>query len=73
MKIIERIYDATTGETTDTERELTAEEITQYESRKSEVDAENEAKAAAQIKRAAALSKLEALGLDETDLTALGL
>lgn len=37
MKIIERIFDATTGETTDIEREMTAQEIAEIEVAKDKI------------------------------------
>lgn len=73
MKIIERIFDATTGKTTDIERDLTPQEIAQIEKAQAEATATAQAQAQAQAKRSAALAKLEELGLDEDDLRALGL
>jgi hypothetical protein len=73
MKIIEKEFNAMTGETTITERDLTPEEIIERQNFEAEVAAKLQAEAAAQAKRATALAKLEALGLDEADLTALGL
>ena len=73
MKIIEKEFNAMTGETTITERDLTPEEIIERQNFEAEVAAKLQAEAAAQAKRATALAKLEALGLNEADLTALGL
>jgi hypothetical protein len=73
MKIIEKEFNAITGETTITERDLTPEEIIERQNFEAEVAAKLQADAAAQAKRATALAKLEALGLDEADLKALGL
>lgn len=73
MKIIERIYDVTTGETQDIERDMKAQELADY---KASVErAETEAKLAAEnaIKKATAEAKLAALGLTADDLKALGL
>jgi len=73
MKIIEKEFNAITGETTVTERDETAAEKKARE--KAEADyaiqqAELEAKAQA---KAAAQTKLAALGLTVSDLEALGL
>jgi len=57
----------------DVQREYTAEEYAQAEIDEANWQAELTAKAQAQAKRLAALTKLEALGLTEDDLTALGL
>jgi len=57
----------------DVEREYTAEEYAQAEIDEANWQAELEAKAQVEAKRLAALAKLEALGLDENDLKALGL
>ena len=73
MKIIERIFDANTGETKDIERDLTPQEIAQKEIAQAEATAKAQAKAEAEAKREAALSKLAALGLTADDLKALGL
>jgi hypothetical protein len=73
MKIIERTHNIETGEIVDIERDETAAEKKARLEREAEIvaaRAEAEAKAA---KRATALAKLEALGLDEADLTAIGL
>lgn len=67
----EKIVDVLTGE--ESFRDYTAEEIAQVEAAKALIEKENEILAAKEAKRLAALSKLEALGLDENDLKALGL
>jgi D-alanyl-D-alanine carboxypeptidase len=59
-----KIHNVQTGEII--EREMNAQELAQLE-------ADAQAEAAAQAKRLTALAKLEALGIDEADLTALGL
>lgn len=63
-----KIHNVTTGEIS--QRELTAEEIEQGLLAKQKADQE---RAEAEAKRFAALAKLEAIGLDEDDLKALGL
>lgn len=69
MKIIERIFDATTGETTDIERAATAAEIADFEEGKKVKAAIEQA----EIKKAEAQAKLAALGLTIEDLKAAGL
>jgi hypothetical protein len=71
--IIEKEFNAITGEETITEREETAAEINERELLQAEAEAQAQAEAEAQAKRSVALVKLEALGLDEADLKALGL
>jgi hypothetical protein len=73
MKIIEKEFNALTGQENITERDATAEEIAAVETAQAEAQARAEAEAQAQAKRSVALAKLEALGLDEADLKALGL
>jgi len=73
MKIIEKEFNVVTGEETITERDETAQEIAARQAAEAEAAAKAQAEAEAQAKRAIALAKLEALGLDEADLTALGL
>jgi hypothetical protein len=73
MKTIERIFDATTGETKDIERDMTPEEVTHYQMRVAQIEAEAKAEAEATAKKAAAEAKLAALGLTADDLKALGL
>lgn len=73
MKIIEKEFNALTGEETITEREETAAEKAErlkIEKWIAEQTAEAEAKAQA---KAVAQAKLAALGLTVEDLTALGL
>ena len=59
------------------DREMNDAELAQYEldqaDRAARDEAKAEAEAEAKAKRLAALAKLEALGLDEDDLKALGL
>ena len=73
MKITERIYDATTGETTDIERDLTANEIAEYEAMQTEMAKHQEKVEQEAAAREAAQTKLAALGLTTDDLKALGL
>jgi hypothetical protein len=73
MKIIEKEFNVQTNEETITEREETAQEIAQRKAFEAEAAAKAEAEAEAQAKRSVALAKLEALGIDEADLKALGL
>lgn len=59
------------------ERDMSAEELAQWEADKAQAEAqaeaETKAKAEAQIKKAAVEAKLAALGLDSDDLKVLGL
>lgn len=73
MKTIERIFNAVTGETTDIERDMTPQEIAEYQATevKKEIEAQFQAEMA--TKRATAEAKLAALGLTADDLKALGL
>ena len=73
MKIIEKVVNVQTGEEQIFERDMTAQEIAEFELNEKKLQAELKAKEEAQAKRGAALAKLEALGLDEDDLKALGL
>ena len=73
MKITEKEFNLATGEETITEREETLQEIAEREKFEAELALKAQAEAEAEAKRATALAKLEALGLDEADLTALGL
>jgi phosphopantetheinyl transferase (holo-ACP synthase) len=68
MKTIERIFDVTTGETTDFERELTAQEIAEYETEQAAAAAEAEAQAAKEAAKQAVLKKL---GLTADEVKAL--
>ncbi len=73
MKIIERTFNAETGETVDIERDETATEKKAREAfiaKQAELEAEADAKAQAKV---AAEGKLAALGLTTDDLRALGL
>jgi hypothetical protein len=73
MKIIEKEFNAATGEETITEREETAAEKKKRERLQAEIVKEQtEIEAQAQAK-ASALIKLAALGLTVKDLQALGL
>ena len=65
------IYDAASGETF--EREMNAEEFAQWQADRAQSEVRAQAEAETKAKREVALSKLEALGLDEDDLRALGL
>ena len=73
MKIIERTFDATTGETNDIEREMTAKEIKSYQDAQAAAEANATKQAEAEAAKAAAQAKLAALGLTTDDLKALGL
>lgn len=73
MKIIERIYDAATGETNDIERDMDAQELADYEASIKRAEAEAKLLQENLVKKAAAEAKLAALGLDADDLKALGL
>jgi len=68
---IVKIYDLATGD--EIERQMNDQEWAQFQIDRAESQARNEALAEALAKRTAALAKLEALGLDEDDLKALGL
>jgi hypothetical protein len=73
MKILEKIYDATTGEETIIERDETAAETqSRLDSQKKVETLQVEAEAEAQAK-AIVEGKLAALGLTTDDLRALGL
>jgi hypothetical protein len=58
MKIIERIYDATTGETTEVERTLSAKEKAEKEAALAQIEADSNARAAKATEKAALLAKL---------------
>ncbi len=66
-----KIHNAETGEVI--ERDMTADELAQWEADKAEAQEIQDAKAQALNKKAAAEAKLAALGLDVDDLKALGL
>ena len=72
MKITEKEINVQTGQETITERDETDVEIAQRKAFEAELAAKAQAEAEAQAKRSVALAKLEALGLDEADLQALG-
>jgi inosine/xanthosine triphosphate pyrophosphatase family protein len=73
MKIIERIYDASTGETNDIERNMDAQELKEYEASIERAEVQAKLLQENAIKKAAAEAKLEALGITADDLKALGL
>ena len=73
MKVTERIFDANTGQTKDVEREMTQQEIAEYEAATAKAVEKAQAEAEAAVKKAAAEAKLAALGLTADDLKALGL
>jgi DNA-binding GntR family transcriptional regulator len=73
MKTTERIFDAITGETTEVERDMTADELKEHTALLEQIEKENQERASAETKRALAHAKLEALGLTADDLKALGL
>jgi hypothetical protein len=73
MKIIERIYDASTGETNDIERDMDAQELADYEASVKRAEVEAKLLQENLIKKASAEAKLAALGLTSDDLKALGL
>lgn len=73
MKITERIYDATTGETTDVERTLTADEIVERTTAIEKAQEMATKQAEMESTKLAAQAKLAALGLTTDDLKALGL
>ena len=58
MKIIERIYDAKTGETTDIERDPTAQEIKAHDTLIAEAQAKAEAEAIKAVKKQEILDRL---------------
>lgn len=68
MKTIERIFDATTGETTDIERDMTAQEIAETEKAQAEVA---QKQAEADSKEAARQAVLTKLGLTAEEAQAL--
>ena len=68
MKIIEKTFDAATGQETITEREMTAQELTQYELDQAEATARAEAEAQKAADKAALLAKL---GITESEAALL--
>ncbi len=73
MKTIERIFDADTGETKDIERDMTLQELADYQASLDRAEAEAKLSEQNAVKKAAAEAKLAALGLTSDDLKALGL
>lgn len=73
MKIIEKIVNVQTGEEKIIEREETEQEKLYRQELENKANLAKQALAVENAKRSAALAKLEALGLDEDDLKALGL
>lgn len=71
MTYLERIFDATSGETI--ERNYDSKEIAELEKEQIEADKRVKAQNAKTIAKDAALAKLAALGLTTDDLKALGL
>ena len=72
MKIIERIHNVETNQIEDIERDMTEIELAEKLKADQQIAELAQIEAQAAAKRAAALAKLEALGLDENDLKALG-
>jgi hypothetical protein len=68
---MKRIHDAQTGEIID--REMTADELAEFNSIKADQVEQAEAKAQAEADKEVAQAKLAALGLTADDLKALGL
>ncbi len=66
-----KIHNAETGEVI--ERDMTEDELAQWEADKAELAAKAKAELEKAAKKAAAEAKLAALGLDVDDLRALGL
>lgn len=58
MKIIERIYDANSGETTEIERDLTPDEIAEIQAKTAQAQAKAEAEALKAAEKAALHKKL---------------
>jgi len=73
MKIIEKEFNAITGEESLIERDATPNEIAELKKAELERQAIAKAQAKSEAKRQVALAKLAALGLEEDDLIALGL
>jgi len=69
MTYIERIFDATTGETV--ERQYTTEEIAEVEAKQEQAKALAQAEAEKAAIKAAAQAKLAALGLTQEEIAAL--
>jgi len=73
MKIIERIYNAATGETNDIERQMTAHELSENKIAVATAQKIATDEAKAKLAKETAQAKLTALGLSAEDLKALGL
>lgn len=73
MIIVEKELNIVTGVETIIEREATAQEIAEYEEYLKEVEKAKALEDKKRIEREAALAKLAVLGLEESDLKALGL
>ena len=73
MKIIEKEFNAITGETSITERDETAAETKVRLNQEKEIAVAQAKAEAAETAKAAAQAKLAALGLTTDDLKALGL
>ena len=73
MKIIERIFDATTGQTIDVEKTLSSDELAERQTEIERLEQIAIKQAEAQAAKEAAQAKLAALGLTTEDLKALGL
>lgn len=73
MIIVEKELNIETGVETIIEREATAQEIAEYEEYLKEVEKAKALEDKKRIEREAALAKLAVLGLEESDLKALGL
>lgn len=73
MKIIERIYDASTGETKDIERTATAMEISEAQTAMALAEEKENILTELLSKRENALAKLKELGLTADDVKALGI
>ena len=73
MKIIEREFNATTGEETTIERDATPFEKAERDAYEAEVTQSQINRSVAEAARIAAEAKLAALGLTTDDLKALGL
>ena len=71
MTYIEKIYDISTGQTT--ERTYTKEEIAEMQAGELKAQERTAAQAQVEANKAAAQAKLAALGLTADDLKALGL
>ena len=66
-----KIHNVKSGEVI--EREMTSDELAQWETEKAISEARAQELAQAEAKKTAALAKLEALGLDADEVKALGL